>query len=74
MNFLMPQSPEYNVDLSYRLFTTSRLTLTSEPGSVLARMFDESSSLPPARLLGRCSCICKRLANFLINSPTGNGS
>jgi len=34
-----------------RLFTTTRMTLTSEPESVLGRMFDLSSPIPPARLL-----------------------
>jgi len=34
-----------------RLFTTTRMTLTSEPDSVLGRMFDISSPIPPARLV-----------------------
>ena len=34
-----------------RLFTTTRTTLTSEPDSVLARMFDPASPLPPARMI-----------------------
>lgn len=34
-----------------RLFTTTRMTLTSEPESVLGRMFDVSSHIPPARLV-----------------------
>ena len=34
-----------------RLFTTTRTTLTSEPDSVLGRMFDPTSSLPPARMV-----------------------
>ena len=34
-----------------RLFTTTRTTLTSEPDSVLGRMFDPTSPLPPARMI-----------------------
>jgi len=34
-----------------RLFTTTRMTLTSEPDSVLGRMFDLTSPIPPARLI-----------------------
>jgi len=34
-----------------RLFTTTRTTLTSESDSVLGRMFDPTSSLPPARMV-----------------------
>ena len=34
-----------------RLFTTTRTTLTSQPDSVLGRMFDPTSSLPPARMV-----------------------
>lgn len=34
-----------------RLFTTTRMTLTSEPDSMLGRMFDTSSPFPPARLV-----------------------
>ena len=34
-----------------RMFTTTRTTLTSEPDSVLARMFDPASPLPPARMI-----------------------
>eukprot|EP00088_Acartia_fossae_P033870 TRINITY_DN3474_c0_g1_i4.p1 TRINITY_DN3474_c0_g1~~TRINITY_DN3474_c0_g1_i4.p1 ORF type:complete len:240 (-),score=19.63 TRINITY_DN3474_c0_g1_i4:286-1005(-) len=34
-----------------KLFTTTRMTLTSVPESVLGRMFDVSSPFPPARIL-----------------------
>ena len=34
-----------------RLFTTSRMTLQSEPSSVLAKMFDNSHTFPPARIV-----------------------
>ena len=34
-----------------RLFRTTRTTLTSEPDSVLGRMFDPTSPLPPARMI-----------------------
>ena len=34
-----------------RLFTTSRMTLQSEPSSVLARMFENTDSLPPAKIV-----------------------
>ena len=34
-----------------RLFATTRTTLTSESDSVLGRMFDPASSLPPARMV-----------------------
>jgi len=34
-----------------RLFTTTRMTLTSNPDSVLGRMFDISSPFPPAKVI-----------------------
>ena len=47
----MSEGEVVTLNVSGRLFTTTRTTLTSEPDSVLGRMFDPTSPLPPARMI-----------------------
>ena len=47
----MSEGEVVTLNVGGRLFTTTRTTLTSEPHSVLGRMFDPTSPLPPARTI-----------------------
>jgi len=47
----MSSSDVIQLNIGGKIFTTTRMTLTSSPDSVLARMFDVSSPFPPARLI-----------------------
>ena len=47
----MSEGEVVTLNVGGRLFRTTRTTLTSEPDSVLGRMFDPTSPLPPARMI-----------------------
>ena len=47
----MSEGELVRLNVGGRLLTTTRTTLTSEPDSVLGRMFDPASPLPPARMI-----------------------
>ena len=48
---LMSSSDLVQLNVGGVTLLTSRLTLLSEPDSMLARMFDPGSTIPPARMV-----------------------